>query len=55
MKNLFPNLFGKGSSDGMDTSKSLPGLADVDKWSSNGATSLQMQVERELPNVDKEF
>ncbi len=34
MKNLFPNLFGKGSSDGMDTSKSLPSLADVDKWSS---------------------
>lgn len=26
MQNLFPNLFGKSSSDGMDTSQSLPGL-----------------------------
>ncbi len=55
MKNLFPNLFGKGSADGMDTSKLLPALSDADKWNSNGVTGLQMQVERELPNVDEEF
>lgn len=55
MKNLFPNLFGKGGADGMDTSKLLPGLADADKWNSSMVTGLQLQVERELPNVDEEL
>jgi hypothetical protein len=52
MQNLFPNLFGKTSSDGMDTAQTLPSLQSADKWSSNGVTGLQLQVEHELPNVD---
>lgn len=55
MQNLFPNLFGKTGSDGMDTSRTLPALQSGDKWNSNGVTGLQLQVERELPNVDMQF
>ncbi len=49
MQNLFPNLFSKSSSDGMDTSQALPGLLTVEKWNYNGVTELQLQVECELP------
>jgi hypothetical protein len=52
MKNLCSNLFGKSGSDGTDTNTTLPGLQTSDKWNSDGVTSLQLQVERELPNVD---
>jgi hypothetical protein len=55
MQNLFPNLFGKSNADGMDTSKTLPAIQTSDKWNSNGVTGLQLQVERELPNVDLQF
>jgi hypothetical protein len=55
MQNLFPNLFGKSGADGMDTSKTLPGLQNSEKWNSDGVTGLQLQVERELPNVDLQF
>jgi hypothetical protein len=55
MQNLFPNLFGKSGSDGMDTSKTLPAVQNGDKWNSKGVTGLQLQVERELPNVDMQF
>jgi hypothetical protein len=55
MQNLFPNLFGKTSSDGLDTSRVLPGLQTTDNWNSDGVTGLQLQVERELPNVDLQF
>jgi len=55
MQNLFPNIFGKNGSDGMDTSQTLPGLKSVDKWNANGFTGLRLQVERELPNVDAQF
>jgi len=55
MQNLFPNLFGKGGADGMDTSRTLPGLQSSDKWNSDGVTGLQLQVEHELPNVDLQF
>jgi hypothetical protein len=55
MQNLFPNLFGKSSSGGLDTSRVLPGLQSADKWNSDGVTGLQLQVERELPNVDLQF
>jgi hypothetical protein len=55
MQNLFPNLFGKSSADGMDTAKALPGLQTVEKWNHNGVTGLHLQVERELPNVDLQF
>jgi hypothetical protein len=55
MQNLFPNLFGKSGADGMDTSMTLPGLNSSDKWNSDGVTGLQLQVERELPNIDLQF
>jgi hypothetical protein len=55
MQNLFPNIFGKNGADGMDTAQTLPGLKSVDKWNANGVTGLQLQVERELPNVDAQF
>jgi hypothetical protein len=55
MQNLFPNLFGKSSSDGLDTSRALPGLQTPEKWNSESVTGLQLQIERELPNVDLQF
>lgn len=55
IQNLFPDLFGKNSADGMDTSQTLPALQSIDKWNYNGVTGLQLQVERELPNVDLQF
>jgi hypothetical protein len=55
MQNLFPNIFGKNGSDGMDTSQTLPGLKSVDKWNGNDVTGLRLQVERELPNSDAQF
>lgn len=55
MQNWFPNLFGKSGSDGMDTSKTLLGLQSSDKWNLEGVTGLQLQVERELPNVNLQF
>ncbi len=39
----------------MDTSRTLPALQNGDKWNANGVTGLQLQVERELPNVDMQF
>jgi hypothetical protein len=55
MQNLFPNLFGKSGSDGMDTSKTLPAIQNGDKWNSKGVTGLQLQAEWELPNADMQF
>jgi hypothetical protein len=55
MQNLFPNLFGKSASAGMDTAQALPGLTKPERWNNKGVTGLQLQVERELPNVDLQF
>lgn len=55
MQNLFPNLFGKSGSFGMHTSRMLPGLQSSDKWNADGVTGLQLQIERELPNMDLRF
>ena len=55
MQNVLPTLLGKGSTDGMDTSRFLPGLRDPDKWSHNGVTGLRFKIERELPNVDAQL
>lgn len=55
MQNLFPNLIGKSGSDGMDTSKTLPGLQTSDKWNSDGVTGFQLQVECKLHYVDLQF
>jgi len=55
MQNLFPNLFGKSASAGMDTALALPGFTKPEQWNNKGVTGLQLQVERELPNVDLQF
>jgi len=52
MQNLFPTMFGKASSTGMDSSEFLPALADPDKWDLNGVTGLKHQIDREILNVD---
>jgi hypothetical protein len=54
MQNVLPTLLGKGSTDGMDTSRFLPGLKNCDQWSLNGVSGLRFQIERELPNVDSQ-
>jgi len=43
-QNLFPSIFGRSSSDGMDTSRTLPGLSTADKWDNNGVTGLRFQI-----------
>mmetsp|Transcript_24659 Transcript_24659/g.35382 ORF Transcript_24659/g.35382 Transcript_24659/m.35382 type:complete len:538 (+) Transcript_24659:814-2427(+) len=55
MLNVLPTLLGKGSTDGLDTSRFLPGLTNADKWSHNGVSGLCFQIERELPNVDSQL
>ena len=52
MQNLFPTMFGKASSTGMDPSEFLPALTDPDKWDLNGVTGLKHQIDREILNVD---
>jgi len=42
VKNLFPMVFRKSESSGLDTSDKLPALSDPDKWD-NGATGLKYQ------------
>jgi hypothetical protein len=54
-QNLFPSVFGKSASDGMDTSRTLPGLSTADKWDNNGVTGLRFQLSRELINVDTQL
>jgi len=54
-QNLFPTLFGRSSADGLDTSKTLPGLTTPDKWDNNGVTGLRFQLARELINVDTQM
>jgi hypothetical protein len=54
-QNLFPSVFGKSSSDGLDTSRTLPGLLTADKWDNYGVTGLQFQFSRDLINVDTQI
>ncbi len=54
-QNLFPTVFGRSSSDGLDTSRTLPGLTSADKWDNNGVTGLRFQLARELINLDTQL
>jgi hypothetical protein len=54
-QNLFPSVFGKAALDGLDTSRTLPGLSTADKWDNNGVTGLRFQLSRELINVDTQL
>jgi hypothetical protein len=53
--NLFPTIFGRSSADGLDTSKTLPGLTTPDKWDNNGVTGLRFQLAWEIINVDTQL
>ena len=55
MQNLFPTLFGKSSSDGMDDSQYLPGITNPDKWDYGGMSGLRHQIARELSVVDTQL
>ena len=51
VQNLFPMVFGKSDSAGLDTSDKLPALSDPDKWD-NGATGLKYQILRGMSDVE---
>jgi hypothetical protein len=51
VQNLFPMVFGKTDSSGLDTSDRLPALSDPDKWD-NGATGLKYQILRSMGDVE---
>jgi hypothetical protein len=46
-QNLFPTIFVRSSSDGLDTAQTLPGLTTPDKWDHNRVTGLRFQLTRE--------
>jgi hypothetical protein len=51
VQNLFPMVFGKSDSAGLDTSDRLPALNDPNKWD-NGATGLKYQILRGMSDVE---
>jgi hypothetical protein len=50
-QNLFPLVFGRSHSSGMDDSEYLPGVNDPDKWD-NGITGLRYQISRGMSDVE---
>ncbi len=50
-QNLFPMVFGRTNSGGMDDSEYLPALMDPDKWD-NGMTGLRYQIGRGMGDVE---
>jgi hypothetical protein len=50
-QNLFPMVFGRTNSGGMDDSEYLPALMDPDKWD-NGMTGLRYQINRGMSDVE---
>lgn len=51
IQNLFPMVFGKSSSSGLDDSEFLPAIQDPDKWD-NGSTGLKHQICRGMSDVE---
>ncbi len=51
IQNLFPMVFGKSSSSGLDDSEFLPAIHDPDKWD-NGSTGLKHQICRGMSDVE---
>jgi hypothetical protein len=51
VQNLFPMVFGKSSSTGLDDSEFLPAIQDPDKWD-NGVTGLKHQICRGMSDVE---
>jgi len=50
-QNLFPMVFSRSNSTGMDDSEYLPALQDPDKWD-NGITGLRYQISRGMGDVE---
>jgi len=50
-QNLFPMVFGRSNSSGLDDSEFLPALQDPDKWD-NGLTGLKYQISRGMSDVE---
>ncbi len=51
IQNLFPMVFGKSNSGGLDDSEFLPAIQDPDKWD-NGSTGLRHQICRGMADVE---
>ncbi len=51
IQNLFPMVFGKSSSSGLDDSEFLLAIQDPDKWD-NGSTGLKHQICRGMSDVE---
>jgi hypothetical protein len=50
-QNLFPMVFGRSNSSGLDDSEFLSALQDPDKWD-NGLTGLKYQISRGMSDVE---
>jgi hypothetical protein len=53
-QNLFPMVFGRSNSAGMDDSEYLPALQDPDRWD-NGITGLRYQISRGMSDVETQL
>ena len=51
LQNVFPLIFGKGASSGLDDSEYLPAISDPDKWD-NGVTGIKHQISRSMGDVE---
>jgi hypothetical protein len=51
VQNLFPIVFGKSSSAGLDDSEYIPAIQDPDRWD-NGVTGLKHQICRGMSDVE---
>jgi hypothetical protein len=50
-QNLFPMVFGRSNSGGLDDSEFLPALQDPDKWD-NGLTGLKYQISQGMSDIE---
>lgn len=51
LQNVFPLIFGKANSAGLDDSEYLPAISDPDKWD-NGVTGIKHQISRAISDVE---
>jgi hypothetical protein len=51
VQNLFPIVFGKSSSAGLDDSEYIPAIQDPNRWH-NGVTGLKHQICRGMSDVE---
>lgn len=51
VQNVFPMVFGKSSTSGIDDSEFIPAIQDPDKWD-NGVTGIRHQIGRGMSDVE---